>query len=514
LEFLYQSIKMAVNKRFIAGFATGIVLFLFIILFLDLQPGKPAVTITLAIAVWMAAWWIFEAVPLAVTALLPVILFPLFGVMDGKLVSSAYFNDIIFLFMGGFLIALAMQKWLLHKRLALHILLVSGVSPGRLLAGFMIATAFLSMWISNTAAAMMMIPIAISILDQVENNPDKKTSQKLSVGLLLGIAYSASVGGIATLVGTPPNLAFARIYSISFPGAPEVSFGQWMVFAMPLSLFFLLMIWVYLYFLFCRRNKRAEVSNTPVYVKEALNKLGKPGFEEKVVFVVFLLFAVLLVFRKEILLGDFRIPGWSNLFPVPGFINDGTIAMMLGVILFLIPAKQHNDFILDWETAKSLPWRIIILFGGGFALAEGFIVSGLSEWIGLSLEATAGFHPLLIIVCVTGLMIFLTEFTSNTATAQMILPIMAALSVTTKVHPLLFMLPATLAGSMAFMLPVATPPNAIIFATNRIRIPVMAKNGLILNFIGIVIISTAVWIYGRFVFGINMELLPDWVKYQ
>lgn len=514
MNFCFQTHTMTAKKRFIAGFISGIAVFLFIVLFLDLQPGKPDVTITLAIAAWMAVWWIFEVVPLAVTALLPVVLFPLFGVMDGKVVSEVYFNDIIFLFIGGFLIALAMQKWSLHKRIALHILLLSGMSPGRILAGFMMATAFLSMWISNTAAAMMMIPIAISILDQLESSLEKNTIRKLSIGLLLGVAFSASVGGIATLVGTPPNLAFARIYSISFPDAPEISFGQWMVFAMPLSIFFLIIIWVYLYYLFCRTKGVTEDHSKPTIIEEEIARLGRPGFEEKVVFLVFLLFALLLVFRTNIMVGSFNIPGWSNLFQVPGFINDGTIAIMLGIVLFMIPSRNFDDFILDWDTMRAMPWKIVILFGGGFALAEGFVASGLSEWIGFSLRATAGLHPLLIIFCVTTLMIFLTEFTSNTATAQIILPVMAALAVSLKVHPLLFMLPATIAGSMAFMLPVATPPNAIIFATNRIRIADMAKTGLILNFIGIVIISLTVWFYGRFIFGIEMEHPPDWVIFH
>jgi solute carrier family 13 (sodium-dependent dicarboxylate transporter), member 2/3/5 len=505
---------MTANKRFIVGFTAGIALFLFIVIFLDLQPGKPAVTFTLAIAVWMAVWWILEVVPLAVTALLPVVLFPVFGVMDGRMVSSVYFNDIIFLFMGGFLIALAMQKWSLHRRIALYILFHSGMSPGRLLAGFMAATAFLSMWISNTASAMMMIPIAISILDQLEDSLGKSAIRKLSIGLLLGVAYSASIGGVATLVGTPPNLAFARIYSISFPGAPEISFGQWMVFALPISLLILVMVWLYLYFLFCRTKSIPEGSGRTTIVGNELAGLGKPGFEEKIVLWAFLLFALLLIFRTDILLGTFKIPGWSTLFPLPAFINDGTIAISVGIILFLVPARQRNEFILDWETSRAMPWRIIILFGGGFALAEGFVVSGLSEWIGYALKETAGLHPFFIIICITGLMIFLTEFTSNTATAQMILPIMAAFAVSVKIHPLLFMLPATLAGSMAFMLPVATPPNAIIFATNRISIPDMAKNGLLLNFAGIIIITLAVWIYGRFVFAIDMGMVPEWVRFN
>ncbi len=487
---------------------------LFMILFLDLDPGRPAVTYTLAIAALMAVWWITEVVPLAVTALLPVVLFPAFGIINGKAVSSAYFNDVIFLFMGGFLLALAMQKWNLHKRIALRILRFTGVSHGRILLGFMAATAFLSMWISNTATAMMMIPIVISVVSQMEENFGLEHTRRYAIGLLLGIAYSASTGGMATLVGTPPNLAFARIFSITFPDAPEITFGQWMVFALPVSILILSVIFLYLYFIFCKSNIKSGNSETRSTIHQQYKRLGSIKQEEKIVLTAFILFAILLLFRSDIQLGKTIVPGWSNLFAEPAFINDGTIAVFIGVILFLIPSTNPGEKILDWETARQLPWRIIILFGGGFALAEGFVESGLSEWIGHSMHSVADLHPFIVIVILTTVMIFLTEVTSNTATAQMILPIVAALSVSVQVHPLLFMLPVTLAGSMAFMLPVATPPNAIIFGTDRIRIIDMARTGFFLNLIGVVVVSLAVWYFGRYVFDIDLNILPDWVKFN
>jgi len=235
------------NYLKLTGLISGPIAFFLVLLFADLEPGNPIVTYTLASAAWMALWWITEAVPLAVTSLLPVVLFPMLGIMDGKSVSSAYFNHVIFLFIGGFIIALAMQKWNLHKRIALKILINIGTGPGRILMGFMIATSFLSMWISNTATTMMMVPILISILDKLEDNAGKAAVSKYGVGLLLAVAYSASIGGIATLVGTPPNLSFVRIFQISFPSAPEISFAQWFFFAFPVSVLLLLIVWIFLY---------------------------------------------------------------------------------------------------------------------------------------------------------------------------------------------------------------------------------------------------------------------------
>jgi len=505
---------MQFNVKFLLGFAGGLALFIFTILFIHLDPQNPKVTYTFAIALLMAIWWITEVVPLAITALLPVVLFPVFGIIDGKTVSSAYFNDVIFLFMGGFLVALAMQKWDLHKRIALRILLVTGVSPARILLGFMLATAFLSMWISNTATAMMMIPIVISMIDQLDKSFEQEKSRKYAIGLLLAIAYSASMGGVATLVGTPPNLAFAKIYDITFPGAPEISFGQWMVFAFPVTLVFLAVIYIYLYFMFVRGTIVNESVSNASNIQNQYKALGKITREERIVLAAFSLFALLLLFRSNINIGNFVIPGWSNIFSNPAYINDGTVAIFIGVILFLLPAKHGHDQILDWQTARQMPWRIIILFGGGFALADGFTASGLSQWIGNSMGNLGHLHPLVIILVITTLMIFLTEVTSNTATAQMILPIVAALSVSMKVHPLLFMLPVTIAGSMAFMLPVATPPNAIIFGTDRIRIIDMARTGFVLNIIGIVVVCVTVWFYGTYIFNIDLQHLPDWVKFN
>ena len=486
-----------------------------VILFVDLEPGKPEITYTLAITILMAIWWISEVIPLAVTALIPVVLFPLFGVLDGKTVSATYFNSIIFLFLGGFIIALAIQKWNLHKRIAIKILMLTGVSPGKILAGFMISTAFLSMWISNTATALMMIPIVISVIDSFDEYLSKKDGSNFSVALLLGIAYSASLGGIATLVGTPPNLAFVKIFEINYPSAPEISFGQWMIFALPISIVFLIILWIFLNSYFLKGINVSESFNKNMF-RDKYKELGKMIMEEKVVLYIFIAFALLLLFRTDIKLGDFVIKGWNNLLNHPKHINDGTVAIFISILLFLIPARKKKSIphqhLMDWETAKKIPWNIILLFGGGFALAKAFVESGLSVWIGNQIAVFANLHIFILILIIVTIMIFLTEVTSNTATTQMLLPILAALSLSLHIHPMLLMIPATLAASMAFMLPVATPPNAIIFGTNRIRISTMAKTGLVLNLIGIIIVSVSVYYWGTYIFDIDMLSIPVWAK--
>lgn len=485
-------------------------IFILLVFFTDLQPGMPEVTYTLAIAILMAIWWITEIVPLAVTSLLPVVLFPLLGVMDGKDVSAAYFNHVIFLFIGGFLVALAMQRWNLHKRIALKLLIFAGASPGRILLGFMLATAFLSMWISNTATAMMMIPILVSVISKLEESLDKRSISKYSIGLLLGVAYSASVGGIATLVGTPPNLSFARIFQIMFPEAPEVSFANWFLFAAPVSIVFFTVIWVYLMLLF-KPKKGVWIENGKEVFRQQYRELGSVSFEERFVFIDFILLAVLWLFRSDLQFGNLVIPGWSNLFSNPEYINDGTVAILMSAFLFFIPSKnERGTKLLDWKTAAKIPWNIVLLFGGGFALAGGFKESGLSMWFGEQLSWVVNYHPIVIIFIIALSMTFLTELTSNTATTEMLLPILAGLSVSTSIHPLLFMLPATLSASMAFMLPVATPPNAIIFGSGKIRVAHMARAGIWLNLIGAVLVTLATYYYSRMIFGFDIFNMPAW----
>ena len=488
------------------------ILFFYIIFFVELDPENPFISYTLAVAILMALWWATEIVPLAITSLLPLILFPLLGIMNGKDVSSTYFNHVIFLFLGGFLVALAIQKWDLHKRMALKILLVVGVSPGRILLGFMLGTAFLSMWISNTATAMLMIPILISIITKLEEINTKEAVKHFSIGLLLSIAYSASIGGIATLVGTPPNLSFARIFKIYFPDAPEISFATWFFYAIPIVVIMFIFTWGYLYLVFVKRTKKWKTIDKSI-IKKEYEELGKWSYEEKILSFLFILLALLWFFRVDINIGAFTIYGWSNLFEYPKYFNDGTVAIAIATILFLIPSKKEKGkFLLDWKTAEKIPWEIILLFGGGFALATGFKESGLSLWFGEQLIWLKTVHPLLIILTITFLVTFLTEITSNTATVETFLPVLAGLALSVEINPLLFMLPATIAGSLAFMLPVATPPNAIVFGTKRLQIIDMSKTGFILNLVGIVLVTLVTYYIGTYIFNIQLDLLPSWAK--
>ncbi len=478
-----------------------------ILLFADLSPGNPAVTRMAAVALLMAGWWITEAIPIPATALLPVALFPILGILDGRDTAAYYFNDTIFLFIGGFIFALAMQRWELHRRIALRIILILGTSPRRLMLGFMLSTWFLSMWISNTATTMMMVPMAIAVVLQFRDHFGKENVAGYSVGLLLGVAYSASIGGLATLIGTPPNLSFRRILTIVFPEAPEISFAAWFFFALPLSVALLLLCWGLLGQLFAR-GAALKGGQTDLFRAE-YRKLGKISAEERIVLVLFVVLVALWLFRQDL----FFIPGWTRILPEPGFARDGTVAIIVALLLFVLPAPSRPGVrIMDWETAVKLRWGIVLLFGGGFALAAGFAESGLSAWLGGRLATLGDLPPVVLVLVICTTITFLTELTSNTATAEMALPVLGALAVAIDVNPLLLMVPATLSASCAFMLPVATPPNAIAFGSGEINMKDMMRAGLVLNVVGILLITAAIYVLGIPALGIDLGAMPAWAR--
>ncbi|MDD5088576.1 MAG: SLC13 family permease [bacterium] len=488
-----------VSPRFGPNLALAMGPFLAIITLLIFpdDPERPLAARTAAAGVWMAVWWLTEAVPLAVTSLLPLAFFPLMGVMKANSAAALYMNDIVFLFVGGFCVALAMEKWELHRRVALRVVLLIGGGPRRTLLGFMAATALLSMWISNTATAMMMVPIAAAVLSQYERTLKAEDFRRTAVGLLIGVAYGASIGGIATLVGTPPNLAFAQIYHMQFPQAPPVTFAQWMFFALPFSVAFLFAAWGMLCWMWI---PRASISSPRQLFREELSALGPMKREERLVLIVFAVMAILWITRQPLEFGAVTIPGWSNLLPEPSFVGDGTVAIALAAVLFLLPAKEKAAKILDWETAKKLPWGIVLLFGGGFALAGAISQSGLADWIGLRMQELAALPPMGMTASICTVMTFLTELTSNTATTQMALPILGATAIAIGSNPLYLMVPATISASCAFMLPVATPPNAIIFGTGKVRVMQMAKTGFLLNWIGVVLVTLWMHLIGPLTF--------------
>ncbi|MGD8330335.1 MAG: DASS family sodium-coupled anion symporter, partial [Acidobacteriota bacterium] len=393
----------------------------------------------------------------------------------------------------------------LHRRIALRIILFIGAGPLRLMLGFMVATWFLSMWISNTATTMMMVPMALAIILQLEDQFGRENVATYAVGLLLGVAYSSSIGGIATIIGTPPNLAFRRILTVTFPDAPEITFVGWFVFALPLSVVFLFVCWLLLGRMYAR-TVGFEDDKDNVFRRE-YDKLGPMGYEERIVLVLFGLLVLLWMFRRDL----FFIPGWSRLLPDPAMAFDGTVAITIALLLFLIPSRSRpGERLMDWETAVKLNWGIVILFGGGFALAGGFTESGLSAWLGSKLSAMAGMPPLLLVLITCAGLTFLTELTSNAATTQMALPVLGSLAVAIQVNPLLLMVPATLSASCAFMLPVATPPNAIAFGTGDLPMKDMVRTGIWLNLIGILLVTAAIYLLGIAVLGIDLGAMPDW----
>lgn len=471
---------------------------------------------TAAVALLMATWWITEAIPIPATALLPLILFPCLAVLSAKDVAVRYADQNIFLFMGGFFIAMAMQRWDLHKRIALYIIKILGTSPRKIILGFMVATAFLSMWISNTATTMMMFPIGLAVILHAETMIKKEniniTTEKgkfnFGIALMLGIAYAASVGGIGTLVGTPPNIVFAGIARSLFPKAPEIGFIDWLKIGFPLVIVFLPIIWLYLTRIILPPQLKKIPGSKDIIVRD-LKALGTMKTGEKLTLIVFVLVALAWIFRKNIDLGFFLVPGWSHLLGISQYVHDSTIAISGALLLFVMPVNfKKREFVLNWEWAIRIPWGIILLFGGGFALAAGFQASGLAQWIGERLAFLSGMPLIVMIFCICILLTFLTEVTSNTATTTMMMPVLGSMAVAMSIHPYLLMIPATISASCAFMLPVATPPNAIIFGSGYLRIPDMARVGFFLNLIGAIIVTCIVYFLAIPIFKINILPLP------
>lgn len=469
------------------GLVAGITLPLMILIFINFGEGVQTSRMA-AIAIMMSIFWITEAIPLAATALIPLTLFPVLGIASSKATASQYMNSTVFLLIGGFMIALSMQRWQLHKRIALNVLALFGGHPLLLVLGFMLATAGLSMWISNTATTLMMLPIALAIISRYEKFLSEKQTHRFTLGLLLSIAYSASIGGMMTLVGTAPNLVFARFYQLI--NGESVGFAQWMMLAIPVGLSMLLALLVIVSLLFLR--KLPASNDLKQLVGDEKNQLGKVTSAEKSVLIVFIMTAALWITRKGIKLGDLMIQGWSDYLSFGKMIDDGSVAIAMATLLFFIPARKttgESTTILDKQVFSELPWSIILLFGGGFALAFGFSESGLSAYLAEQLQGLKSVSlPILILVVSSG-MNLLTELTSNTATTQLVMPILLSTAKVMDVSPVWLMLPAVLSASCAFMFPVATPPNAIIFGSGKIKVIEMVRVGLMLNIVGIIIIS-------------------------
>nr|XP_056700994.1 Na(+)/dicarboxylate cotransporter 3 [Euleptes europaea] len=528
----------------------------------------------------MAFYWCTEALPLSVTALLPIILFPFLGVLPANKVCPQYFLDTNFLFLSGLIMAAAIEEWNLHRRIALRILMFVGVQPARLILGMMLTTSFLSMWLSNTASTAMMLPIATAVLKslfgereissreneenqaslqnnklhtvstemQLLTNVDENdlTEKKVTIdvssdlrkeeeyktnvwkGFLISIPYSASIGGTATLTGTAPNLLLLGQLKSFFPECDVVNFGSWFVFAFPLMVLFLFFGWLWISFLYgcitLRRTKKSDIradaeAKAKSVIRDEYQKLGPIKFAEQAVFVLFCLFAILLFSRDPKF-----ITGWASLF-TPGFVTDAVTGVTIVTILFFFPSKRpslkwwfdlkapntENKPLLSWRKAEeSVPWNIILLLGGGFAMAKGCEESGLSIWIGGRLGPLEHLPPPLAVILITAVIALFTEFASNTATIIIFLPVLAELAIHLKVNPLYLMIPGTIGCSFAFMLPVATPPNSIAFASGHLLVKDMAKAGVLMNLMGVLLLSLAINTWAKSIF--QLGIFPAWAN--
>jgi sodium-dependent dicarboxylate transporter 2/3/5 len=434
----------------------------------------------LAATVWVGIWWVLEVLPIAVTALLPIILFPLLGTISLGDTTASYGHKYVFLFMGGFMLAVAIEKWGLHKRIALHIIRIIGTNIYTIVLGFMVATAFLSMWISNTATTVMILPMAVSIITQFRKNQSKETNSDDSFSklLMLSIAYAASIGGMATLIGTPPNLVFAGFVQKTY--GIDISFWQWMQFGLPLATVLLMLSWYYLT-RFAYPQKEKSFPGGKAEINRLIKEIGPMKAEEKRVLAIFVLTAFCWITRSFLL---------QRFMPN---MDDTIIAIGSAVLLFILPAASKNRALLVWNEAVRIPWGIILLFGGGMAVAKGFEETGLAIFLGSKMIFFEGLPLLILLLLIITCVNFLTEITSNLATTAMMLPVMAPLALTLNINPFLLLIACTTAASCAFMLPVATPPNAIVFGSGYLRIPDMIRSGFLMNLISIVIISLIIY---------------------
>jgi sodium-dependent dicarboxylate transporter 2/3/5 len=483
------------HRLVVGGF--GVALAVAVAVLLPASADRPLAGAMAGVAALMAVWWVFEVVPIAVTALLPIALLPALGIQPLAEVTAAYGKPAIFLFLGGFLLALGLQRSGLHRRIALHIVSRIGSRPTQLVLGFMLASAALSMWLSNTASVMVMMPIALSILDEaLDRGADRDLVAIAGTAVMLGIAYAADIGGMATPVGTPPNLALIELQQDLFPDAPPIAFlaAGWVVLTR------------YVFVL-----PRTRVFGESHAIRAALAELGPMRRDEWLSGGVFAAIAALWITGSGFDLGEsLRVPGWRDIDALAQ-LGDGAVAIAGAIALFLIPsADRPGEALMDWDTARRVPWGILLLFGGGFALAGGFVSSGLSATIGEAIAGLRGVPTILVIVIVATVLTFLTELTSNTATTNLVLPILAQAAVALALDPRLLMIPATLSASCAFMMPVASPTQAIVFGSGYITIRQMVRAGIWFNLLGIALVTLVFVLLGAPLLGVDMNAVPAW----
>jgi len=485
--------NISTDRQKVIGFFAGPLVFFLLINLISSDFISPSAGKVLALAAWIIIWWMTEAVPIAITALLPLVLFPFMGVMKMSEAAAPYANPIVFLFMGGFMIALGLEKHRLHERIALNLIKITGTSGNGIILGFMISTAFISMWISNTATAMMMLPIALSVINllksdaSVPNEALPKGERNFAIGLLLTIGYASSIGGIGTIIGTPPNVVFAGLLDQFYH--QKLDFGKWMLVGVPLMTLLLVgMYFIITSILF--KNGIANVKGSDELIKSKLKELGALRKEEKLVMVIFATTCLLWIFQQPI-----------NILLKKEMLNDTNVAMLGGVLMFILPVdwKQMN-FLLKWSDTEKMAWGILILFGGGLCLAQGLSNAGIIQAVGAKIAANSASTNWLLFGLITA-SVFITELMSNVALVQIFLPVVFGIATNLGIDPILMGMPVTLGGSMAFMFPVATPPNAIVFSSGHMQVKHMMKAGIWLNIISITLIYLASvtlmkWVYG------------------
>lgn len=462
------------------GLALGPALFALMMLFSGSQTlMDPVAWKTAAVSMWMAAWWATEAIPVSVTAFLPIIIFEPLGIKSIREAAEPYSNPIIYLYLGGFLLALAVERWNLHRRVALFILTLTGTDGKKLIGGFMLACAFLSMWMTNTSTTMMLLPIALSVVRTIlDNHPhlSEKERNNFQIAMLLGLAYSATIGGLATLVGTPPNALLVGFMNENY--GYEISFLNWMAVGIPVSIILLPIAWLTLTRLLYPVNI-PESEKTLNHLQKLRDELGPMTAAEKRVAIIFSTVVIAWMLRRPI----------TTFWDIPG-LSDPGIVMAAALLLFIMPSgDKHQPQLMTWHEAGRLPWGVLLLFGGGLSLAAAVADSGLALWLGQSLAPLGAFGISMLVLAAVLMVVFLTELTSNLATAATFLPIMGAMAIEAGIDPLVLCVPISLAASCAFMLPVATPPNAIVFSSGSIKISQMAKAGIIMNIIGVALLT-------------------------
>ena len=474
------------------GLALGLISFIF---FITNEPPSDLnykAWITAGVAILMTIWWVTEAIPIYITGLIPIIVFPLFNIFEIQDISNSYAHPLVLLFLGGFIIASAMESCGLHKRIALNILSLSGTSPSKIIAGFMITTASISMWVSNTASTIMMLPIATSVIT-IFVNQNRTEDRDFTIPLLLAIAYSASLGGIATLIGTPTNIMLASILSDNYKF--NISFFDWLKIGLPITIILLPLVWFILTRVVFTVSK-SKSNALELTIKKLKEEIGKPTYAERIVGIVFFLTAIFWILRKFI----------NNYFNIN--INDTSIGLFGALLLFIIPISKGKRA-CDWSTANKIPWGVLLLVGGGIALSKAFTSSGLADWIGTFSFYFDGLNIFLLMLIFVTLIIFLTELNSNTATIATFTPILIAFSLAININPLFIAIPSTIAASCAFMLPVATPPNAVIFGSGKISIKNMIKAGFILNIIGVFLVTSISYLLIKYLWGYEIYSIPN-----